>query len=238
MAKLNSLSFDSVYAEICHEIEKRRNGWTISSVDFDDVKQEILIHVNQKLYQFDPKKVRGDEKTGFVRWLNSLISSQISNARRNYLGRFSRPCIATPTNKRGCPFNSGGETCSETPSGRQCSECPIYARWEEKKMAQFAIKQTLPIENHVQEVHNVKDDFTDMAEAKSIIDKGVMERLTKQERKMYRMIYVQGKEPEEVGKLLGFKKVGHVYAGYHSMNKLKKKVVRLATKIIEIEGLA
>lgn len=232
-----ALSFEEHYHAICHEIEKRRSGWTISAVDFDDVKQDLLIHINEKLYQFDPTRVN-DTETGLARWLQSTISRQLSNMRRDQLGRFSRPCISTPQNRRGCPFNTGGEMCSQTASGKQCAECPIYAKWEKRKWAHFAIKQTLPMENHVREAHNLIGDFQDMERSKAVIDRAVLAKLTKHEQKMYRMLFIRGMEPEKVGKALGYKKVGRLHEGYNAVRNLKKKVVALAKITIRTEGLA
>lgn len=235
------LVFEDCYETICREIEKRRHSWTISSLDFDDVKQDILIHIERKIREekFDSKKVIGDPSTGFARWLQGVISSQISNHRRDYLYRWSRPCIWRPEQPRGCPFNSGDDKCSQTPSGKQCSECPIYAEWEKSgKINHHAIKQALPIENHIQEVHSVIEDFTDIAAAKKIIDEKVMEKLNAYERRIYRMILIKGISEEQVGKQLKLKKTNHMHPGYSIIYKIRKKAVRIARQVIEAEGLA
>ena len=58
-------SFESQIEVIKKEIDKRKAKWTLTTVDFDDVRQKIMIHVFKKYYQFEPKK--GE----FTHWLNA-----------------------------------------------------------------------------------------------------------------------------------------------------------------------
>ena len=221
-----ALSFEERYDSIVREIEKRRRGWTLVSVDFDDVKQIILIHVAKQLRLYDPRKGQ------FTHWLNGLISNQIRNELRNNYTKHARPCI------QGCPFNTGGETCSQTTSGKQCGECKVYATWEKRKLAHHNVRQTLPLENHVQEVHNLKGDFVDIAASKKVIDRVIMGKLNKHERRLYRLLYINGKSEEEVGKMLKYRKTGKMHSGYLIFLRLRHKVVAMARDAIANEGLA
>lgn len=234
---MGQLSFEERYESIVKEIDKRRAKWTLASVPFEDVRQEILIHVSIKLYQFDESKVTGDKETGFLRWLNRTISNQIRNKVRNKFSKWSRPCLSTAENPRGCPFNTGGDTCSKTSTGLQCGECLAYRKWEKRKLAHFQVQQTLPLENHAQEISNIQADTIDIASKKEVIDRRVMEKLTKYEQKVYRMLFIQGRSERDVGKALKLRKTSRMFAGYSYIHKFKKKVVKLARIVIDEDGL-
>lgn len=229
---MTQLSFEERYESICKEIDKRKGKWTLTSVPFEDIRQIILIHVAKKLDTYQ------EDKGEFTHWVNALISSQIRNELRNRSGKFQRPCIAGPGRPNGCAFNGGGDACTKTSTGIQCSECPAYRDWEKRKLTHFQVQQTLPLDNHAQEINNIQGDFIDIAEKKAIIDKRVMAQLTKYECKVYKMLYVQGRTEKDVGKALKLRKIGRMYAGYAQIRKFKQKVIRLAKTVIDEDGLA
>jgi len=136
--KNNLPSFEDRYDIICREIEKRRRGWTLAAVSFDDVKQNALIRISQQYNtKYDPRKdnVNRPEAETFLHWLNTVISNLIKNQLRDNLGKFSRPCLTER-----CVFNVGADSCSKNPSGIQCSECLAYRSWEERKLDHFNIE--------------------------------------------------------------------------------------------------
>jgi hypothetical protein len=218
--------FETLIPSIESQIEKRRGSWRLTSVAWDDVKQLVLTRVFFKYHTFDPSK--GE----FSHWLSRLITRAMQNILRDSHTKFSKPCIT------GCVFNTGGESCSRTPSGNQCSECPIYKKWEEKKLDHFRVQQTLPLENHVQEVNSIQSDFIDIAGSKQIIDEKMKEKLDEYDYKIYKMIYIEGKTEKEVGKLLGYKKTGKMFSGYQKLLKIRKLIVIKAKEIIDEEDLA
>jgi DNA-directed RNA polymerase specialized sigma24 family protein len=229
---LPTLTFEQRYDETCYEIEKRRRGWTLASLSFDDVKQILLIHVHQRYHKFNPNKVVNGRRVEYRHWLNRTVSNKLKNILRDHYLCHARPCI------QGCPFNGGGESCTQTPSGRQCAECNVFRGWEQKKRNHHVIAQTLPLENHSREVESVQSDFLDIAGAKKVLDQKIMERLTRHERELYRLLYIKGMDERKVGEMFKYKKLSRMYAGYLVFLDLKHKVVRLARKIIAEEGLA
>ncbi len=39
-------------------------------------------------------------------------------------------------------------SCGFTASGKQCNECPLYAKWEKIKKSAYDVKITVSLENH------------------------------------------------------------------------------------------
>lgn len=208
------------------EINKRRNGWTLSSLAFEDVSQILLLHAFNKYYQFDP------EKGEFSHWINRMISYRMINILRDNLQKFSRPCV------QGCQFNLGDNACGYTESKTQCSECPLYAKWKKKKEPEYNIKQGLSLDAHVQEVNSIQSDFTDIDQYRRLLNEKLPEYLTVQELKIYRLLFEDYKTEREVGELLKFVKgKGDGIPGYQIIHKAKIKIIKMAKKVIFEEGL-
>jgi len=221
------ISFEDRYESIVREIEKRRYKWRFTRLSFDDASQIILTKIFVKYYQYDERK--GE----FTHWLNKVISSALKNILRDNLTKFSRPCILK------CPFNLGDNHCSYTKSGKQCEECPLFASWKKRKENHFNVQQSLPLESHIQEVHSIAGDFVDIESAKVEIDKEMKKRLKSSEFTIYKMLYIDNMEPEDVGRILKYKKAKNSsIPGYQIQLKLKKKFVELASLIIQEKGLA
>ena len=224
-------SFESMAPAIEAQIDKRRGGWRLASIAWDDVRQKILTRVFFKYDTFDPVKGK------FPHWLSAVITSVMKNELRDHHSKFSRPCIT------GCPHNSGGDTCNMTPSKMQCGECLLYKNWEKRKMDHYRVEQTLPLENHEHEVQSIirspfQSDFIDVVGAKEKIDAAMRDKLTNHEYQVYVWIYVEGKTEQEVGQILGYKKVGKMYPGYQQLLKMRKLIVEKAREIIEEQDLA
>lgn len=220
--------FETLIKQVEAQIDKRRGSWKLTAVAWEDVRQMIMTRAWVQYPLFHP------EKGEFSHWLSRLITNAMTNILRDNHGIYSKPCIL------GCVFNTGDSTCSKTRSGRQCSECPIYRDWEKRKLDHFNVKQTLPLETHEQEVNSIQGDFLDMEGAKTVIDEKIRLKLTRQEWRIYRLIYIQGKTEHEAGKALGYKrKPGSKLApGYLTLLNARHKFVVLAKQIIEDENLA
>jgi len=208
------------------EINKRRNGWTLSSLAFEDVRQLLLIHAFEKYYQFEPLK--GE----FSHWVNRMISNRMKNILRDNLQKFSRPCV------QGCQFNLGDNACGFTASKTQCSECPLYAKWKRKKESEYNIKQGLSLDAHIQEVNNIQSDFTDIDQYRRMLDEKLPEYLTVQEFRIYGLLFNEHKTEKEVGEILKFAKAKNSEtAGYQTIHKAKLKIIKMAKKVIFEEGI-
>lgn len=227
----NILTFEQRYESIVHEIEKRRKKWTLVSTSFDDISQIILSRVYLKYHLYDHKRTEG-----FSHWVNRLISRVINNELRNRHFAHSRPCIQ---GRGGCVFNTGNDTCSQTPSGIQCGQCLAYKLWENKKKSHNAIEQTLPLENHIREVDSrPSEGNVDFEDAKLVIEREMKTKLNRHEWKLYKLLYIQNKDEREVGKIMKYKPSKRMYPGYLTILKFKKKVVCIAREIVRDEDLA
>ncbi len=217
-------TFEEMIPAAMVEINKRRNGWTLSSVPFEDVIQLLLIHANEKYWQYIP------EKAPFVNWLNRLITNRLKNILRDHLGKFSPPCN---TGKGGCEFNRGEDLCGFTQSGKKDGECPAYCRWLKKKKYEYGIKQGLSLDSHSQEVSNIQDDFINIQEYKLAIDERMGAYLTVQELRIYKLLFTDHKSMEEVGIILKLAKAKNSpIPGYQTIHKAKQKIIKVAKKII------
>ncbi len=222
-----SVPFEDRLSVIQTEIDKRRHKWTYTRLDFADVRQIITLHVFNKYHQFD------ETKGEFTHWLNKLISSRIKNILRDSLTKYSRPCIV------GCRFNLGETDCGYTKSGTQCDECPLFKSWRERKQSHFNVEQSLPLETHEQEVNSMPGEFVDYEGAKVVLDREMKVRLKPFEYKIYKLLFIEHKNPEQVGKQLKYKvSKNSDTPGYQAIRKTRKKIVEMARKIIQEEGLA
>lgn len=225
-----SLTFEERYIEICRWVDKRRRKWDLHNVPWEDARQIILIHIYRKYNLYHA------EDGPFGNWVNRVISNKIKGIWRDKYTNYARPCVM------GCVFNTGGDTCSQTASGKQCEECPLYKSWVKRRKAAHDVKQTLPLESHIQEVSNQPGDFLDIEAAKTVIDAKMKERLTKTEYRIYRALVIQGKSEREVARLLGpdkkKKRKSRMYGNYQELLRLRHHFVDMAKDIIKSENLA
>ena len=230
------LPFDEVAKYIQGEIRKRRSNWRSTNVmEWEDVAQELLIRAYNKYPLFDPNKAP------LQHWLNTLISNAIKNLMRDKVYRSSRPCLGNGKDPHKCAFNAGGNLCSweHNLSGVQCSACPTYKAWTEKKANMHNIVSPVSIENHSQEINNIQSDFLDIAAKKEIIDAKIIAALDSQhEVKLYTLLFIEHKSPEEVGNTLRYKQSKNNRApGYQVILKFQKKVYKLARYIVNNEDI-
>lgn len=192
-------TFEASLPEINRILQSRRSAWTYTSVSpWEDVSQEILKRLIEKWDKFDPNK------GPLENWLNRFISNAIQNEKRDRGGnRWQRPCVGGGrSNGRSCTFNTGGDTCSYTKSGKQCTECPLYAEWAKSRQHQFNIKSTVALENHAQEVSNTQGDFFDVAAVEQEMHRQMKENLTQWEYRLYHCLYIQHLSASETGTVL------------------------------------
>lgn len=211
------------------EINKRRNGWTLSSVPFEDFTQLILIHIHAKYNQFDPNS------GPFSNWVNRLITNRRINILRDNLGKFSPPCNS---GKGGCEFNQGSDMCGFTKSGLKDGECPAYRAWKKKKESEYNIKQGLSLDSHTQEANNVQGDFLDIEHYRAMLNERLPELLTIQEFKIFGLLFCEHKTEKEVGEILKFAKgKSSQTPGYQIIRNAKLKIIKVAKKMIFEEGI-
>jgi len=214
------LEFEDCIEEINVEINKRRGKWNLTALtwmDFDDVSQILRIHIYKKWSLYDPSRPLGP-------WINKVISSQIRNLVRNHYSNYSRPCLR-------CAASEGDDLCSIYT--KQCSNCPLYAQWEKTKKRAFDTKLPLPLEHHIQEVYNQSEDSIDIERTGANIHKKMASVLKPQQWKIYKALYVDHLDEEEVARLLGYKTNEHNRSpGYKHIQNMKKKIMIRVLKVI------
>lgn len=215
-------SFEDFLPIIESLIARRRYKWQLNalqSMDYDDVSQIILLHIWEKFYQFNPAK------GPIEKWANRIISNQIYNLIRNNYASHARPCVL------GCVFNGGGEVCLNTPSGKQCSECLIYKKWEKTKKRANEVKLPLTLENHIQEVYDKPDESCDISKATENMHIRMKKELRNSEFRVYKLLYIDGKSEEETAKILGFCSNEGRKSGYGRLRQIQKIIWEKANKI-------
>jgi len=225
-------AFEARVPELRSILAKRKSGWTLTTLAWEDVEMMLLARLWRQFHLYKP------EKGPLENWSNRVISNEISNILRNNLYKFQRPCLASGPSGGLCAFNEGGDRCGFTSNGTQCNLCPLYLKWERKKQSLYNIKASLPIDFHVQEVHNLQEDFLDIEASKEIIDEKIIEQLDKHEAKIYVLLFIKNKSIEEVGKIMKYKRQGpNKIAGYQVLKKLIAKFKEMARDVISREGL-
>lgn len=140
--KVTHRSFEECINIINECINKRRHRWTLSALaflDFEDVAQNLRFHIYKKWHLYDQNKK-------LESWLTVLINHQMINMIRNYYGNFSRPCLK-------CEFYEGEDVCKKF--GIVSTQCDLYRTWTYGKKTKHDIQLSLPIENHINEIHEI-----------------------------------------------------------------------------------
>lgn len=213
-------SFESCLSLIDNELNKRRHKWTLHAVvymNWDDVEQQIRLHIWKKWEQYDPKKP-------LVNWVNAIISNQVSNIRRNLYDAHARPCLK-------CAENQGGNLCAKYEL--QDNRCPLYEHWEKTKKRAHDTKLPVSMENHSQDVFNMPDVNIDIFHKKEIINKKMKEILKPVEWKVYHCLYIMDFSEEETAKKMGYKtSESNRRPGYATILKIKKNIIEKLKKAI------
>ena len=215
-------TFEESYDFINQEIRKRRKKWSLTSlnwIDYDDVAQIVRTHIYEKWHLYDPEKPLGP-------WLNRIISNQIKNLIRNYYGNFARPCLK-------CEAAEGEASCKIYKE--QCAGCPLYAKWERTKKMAYSIKIPLSLEDHSFETNSIEFDNTGDTEGHIKTLHTKMNTILKpNEWIVYKGLYIEHLEEDEVAKKLGLKSnEKNRKPGYKQIKNLKKSIIKKAKECIE-----
>ena len=133
--KPKKFKYEDRSLDIDTEIRKRRGKWFLDSLawfDFEDVEQIIRAHIFRKWHQWDQRRPLRP-------WINKIITNQMKNILRNNYSNFARPCLNCPFNQSNQHEAVHGNLCAFTPSGNQCGECKLYAKWEKGKKHAYDI---------------------------------------------------------------------------------------------------
>lgn len=210
-------------------IEKHRYIWQLKAVawmDYDDVAQIIRFHIFKKWSMW--KQDRPLEP-----WIARITSNQIKNLLRNNYSNYVRPCLS-------CKHSHGNDppACSLTPSGKQCSECPLYRRWEKTKKQAYDVKLAVSIENHSSSVQSMQDVNFDIDVSTQRLHEEMKHRLAPKQYKVYSRLYIDGADEEKVAAEMGYKtNEKGKKAGYKQIKNFKKIFRQVAAKIIQNEDI-
>ncbi len=218
-------SFEDCIDIINSEIEKRRSKWTLSAItwmDFDDVAQIIRIHIYKKWNLYDASRP-------LEPWISRIIEHQIKNLRRNVYDSDSRPCLR-------CAASEGGDLCQIYT--KQCSDCPLYAKWEQTKKYAQDVKLPVSIENHAQQVFDIPDNGIDIQSIIPRLHEKMRHILKPLEWKIYQMLFIDGLTEEQVGRQMGYtptqksKKIE-----YLTLTKIQKSIIIKVKKLLNNDEL-
>ena len=213
MIKKPLLRFEDFLTIINEEISKRRNKWSLTSLnwmDYDDVSQIIRIHIYRKWHLYDQAKP-------IHPWLNVIISHQIKNLIRNVYSNFARPCLK-------CYAASDNNSCKIY--GEQCEKCPMYAYWKKSKEPATNIKLPVSIENHTDEVKSIFDNSSNVfghIEKANIAMKKILKPL---EYQVYEGLFILNEDEAVVAKKLGYisNEKGR-NPGYKQIKNIRKSIM-------------
>ena len=215
-------NFEDFIETIDEEIKKRKSKWKLTSItwmDFDDISQILRLHIYKKWHMYDSNKP-------LAPWLNRIITNQIKNLIRNNYGNYARPCLK-------CAASEGGDLC--VIYEKQSSDCPLYANWEKNKKAAHDVKVPVSLENHQQDIRNIKENYDldiDLAFAK--LNKILPKYLKPIEWKIYENLYIKNLSEAEVAKLMGYKtSEKNRSPGYKQIKNIKKAIIIKVKKLMK-----
>lgn len=227
--KRGKIKYEDKREVIDRIIEKHRYIWQLKAIawmDYEDVAQIIRFHISKKWKMW--KQDRPLEP-----WVARITVNQIKNLLRNNYSNYVRPCLS-------CKHNQGNEppACSITPSGKQCSECPLYKKWEHTKKAAYDVKLCVSMENHYESIHSMRDINFDVMASASRLHEEMKHRLAPKQYKVYSRLYIDGADEEKVAAEMGYKtNEKGKKAGYKQIKNFKKLFRQVAMKILQNEDI-
>lgn len=223
--------FEDMYEIIDQVIKKRKNKWKLKAItwfDFEDIEQIIKVHIHKKWHLWDQSRA-------IEPWVNRIVTNQIRNIIRNNYTSFARPCLS-------CPFNQNKEgdsgvemSCGFTTSGKQCNECPLYAKWEKVKKAAYDVKITVSLENHKNYFMNCESSVSyDYKNAETKLHNLMKNNLSDKHFFIYKMFFIDNLNDDQVASILKFKtsEKGRK-AGYKQIKNLKKMLYIKAQTLLK-----
>ncbi len=218
--KKNKIKFEACINLINTEILKRKNKWTLSTlnwIDFEDVSQIIRFHIYKKWNLYDESKP-------ILPWVNRIISNQIKNLIRNNYGNYARPCLK-------CAASIGENECRIYE--KQDESCPMFKNWLKTKKNAYDLKMAVSIEDHSYEINNQLSLDTNIQKASENLHKKMKEILKPVEWKVYELLYIEHKTEEQVCRILKFKYDKKAKSTYNKQLKnIQKSIIKKAKQCL------
>lgn len=206
-------------------INKRKHRWTLNAlahIDFNDVAQNLRLHIWKKWHLYDQTKK-------LETWLTVVINHQMINMIRNVYGNFSRPCLK-------CEFYDGDDSCKKF--GIVSDKCDLYKTWSHGKKTKHDIQLPRPIDDHTNEIYEIKNESVDVDRTAINIHEKMKLILKPVEWQVYDLLFIQHKSEEEVGKILKYKSnEKNRNAGYKQIANIRKKIILKVKDALEKEEI-
>lgn len=191
MEEKKYITYEEAIPVIDEELAKRRRRWRLKAIkwiSYEDVCQIIRLHFFNKWHLYD-------QKQPLAQWVNKVITNRTTNIVRDIYARMAPPC-------QGCEMNEGGERCRFTPSGDQCEECPIYAKWKTTREVGY----NLVLAKSIDDPNYLETEESSLSPAESIDisaeSKAVVERmetlLHPLDFKIFKELFLENKTEVEV----------------------------------------
>jgi len=232
MSRKNKKKFEEMYEVIDQIIKKRQMKWKLKAIawfDFQDIEQMIKLHIYNKWHLWDQSRA-------IEPWINRIVTNQLRNIIRNNYSSFAKPCLSCSFNQNKTSLDKGIEdSCGFTPSKKQCSECPLFAKWEKTKKSAYDLKIPVSLENHKNYHLNIKQaDSVDFLNAENKLHSLMKANLNDKYFFIYKMFFIDCLTDDEVAKFLKFRtsEKGRK-AGYKQIKNLKKLLYLKAKQILE-----
>ena len=120
----DNMTFEEAIPHLDELLKTHRSKWTLKAVPYDDVSQNIRMHVFEKWHLYDPKlPVRP--------WLTRIIQHQMRNMLRDEYYVFLPPC-------RKCEMYLGEDRCKLYE--KVSSRCKLIEKYNKTKLAKENIK--------------------------------------------------------------------------------------------------
>ena len=223
-------SFEEVEPIIDNLLERRRNRWNLEAVrhvDFDDIKQEIKIHIYQKFDMWN-------QDLPFENWCATIIHNQLINSKRNLWRNHEKPCS-------NCYFNCGGEFCKFTKTGKKDNNCPEYKQWILKRKDAYEIKRAISVEAEDGEIlHSAPDEIDYEGFLKNldpIIKQHVKDNfIPPVTYKIFKLAFIDCLPDETIAEKMGYKsREKGRSAGYRILTAHKSAIKKIAKEYLEKE---
>lgn len=207
---------------IDEQLEKHRHKWFLHArkdIDYDDIKQIIRIHIWKKWNNWNQEK-------SIEPWLHIIVTNQIKNILRNYYSSLIKPCVR-------CDAAIGDTGCQI--HGEQCSDCPLFKKWEKTKKSAHDISMPISIDKHVGELEVFNDVDIDYEEKLKLVHKLAKESLNRKEYKVYDLLYIQNKSEEFAAKELNYKPTtkNQKFKRYKQLENYKKSIIAKVSLVVK-----
>ena len=201
---MQQLSFKECYPTLEKMVSKKVKNWHVGIAWYDaqDVKQEILTHIEKQWGKWE------QSKSNVERYWQSVIHNQFINKLRDWHFKYQPPCVKCPYNVVSFDATEAKALCSRpNGSGVKDCGCELYAKWSKTKRDRVHLHYTVSDEFHQNEESVVAECSEDVDfRLDNFIEKMKL-KLNKRQFEIFSMIFLEKLEWQTVAQKLGVKSV-------------------------------